>query len=272
MYGFASDFAALTASSENPAYPAANLQVFRDVSCGPIFRSESDGTLDLEWVFDAPAAINWAHVAWAGSLGLSLSNYPVTINLLHGSSSPATTDLGELTRSKVTGDWFLMQDAIEDVVWTLRIAGDGAGPLGYYQLARAALDSWLTTPTNHRADGFGMTKTPGSTLSDNGHGAKVARYQSGRVSIDLPWDWIGDDPNDLDIWDEFLGFAGEDSGPRDPVVPMWACPDPSLSLDPSGRIFAPMFCYLEGEFPLQRAAASEEALFASALRLVQCGR
>ncbi len=269
--GFLSDFATITASSAASGFAATNLQRFRGTGVGRVWRSTDDTAESLLWDFGSAAALNWCCVAGPGSKGLrDVGTTAAVLTLKAGSTTSVTTTVGTLVYSPSTGGWSIDFDSASFRYWKLFIDRSGGSGVGYFQLGRVALDSAETFPTNF-GDGFSEGIENLTTSYETADGGIIPRFRAPRSVLSLPFPHVGKDSGDLDVWNRFRGFAGEEASGYAPELPLYVSPDPSGERSGTEGHVAPRFCWVRNLQPFAGVGAAGR-IFSSGLELVGVGR
>lgn len=262
VFGFPLDFATIAASSTATGRAASKVQAFTDAGAGEWWQSTNDDDESLLWDRGAGtlSELTWFHAAGAASAG-SLKGASLTVKT--GSTTSVLDHEYVLTHSDLTDDWYATFAGDASRYWKLFLAG---GSKGYFRLARATGGSWTTVARNFVRDWQQVPVNNTVTLKNTG-GSKVHRYYTPQAKIDLKFAFVGG--ADLTAFDQLRAYAGAGRGPYAPEVPMWVCPDPSLSL--AGGKVSPMFATLVADVPYEGTDAAGQYVGA-ALSLLQIGK
>lgn len=267
---FALDSATVTASSAATGMAVSNVKSFSGAGVGPWWRSTGATAEWIAWDRGAGtlSALNWFHVAGAATWGtLDANGYTITLTLKTGTTSGVSDGLNlALSHSTITGDWYAMFAANTDRYVKLEIAAASGNGIGYFQIARVTGDGFETMDRNF-VRGMSETIRNGTIELANASGSVAHRFVHPLAVLSLNFAYVGGD--DIGRFEKFRGYAGAARGPYAPEVPMWVCPDPSLSMG-SGQ-FAPRFCRIVGETPFTGTDAAG-ALYSAPLTLMQIGK
>lgn len=267
---FALDAATVTASSAASGMAVANVKSFSGSGVGPWWRSTGATSEWIAWDRGGGtlSALKWFHVAGAASWGtLDANGYTIVLTLKTGTTSGVSDGLNlALTHSAITGDWYQTFAADTNRYVKLEITAGAGNGIGYFQVARVTGDTFETVDVNFVR---GMTEVPRNGTSElvNAHGSVAHRYVHPLAALSIQFAYVGGD--DIGRFDRLVGYAGASRGAYAPETPLWACPDPSLTLG-AGR-FAPRFCRIVGETPFTGTDAAG-ARYSTPLNLLQVGK
>lgn len=270
--GFLSDFATLTASSARSGFAASNLKTWTGTGVGKVWRSTGDTAESLLWDFGSATELNWCCMAGPGTKGLrDVGTTAAVLTLKAGSTTSVTTTIGTLVYSPSTGGWSLDFAPQSFRYWKLFIdRAGGSAASTYFQVARVALDSAEEFPTNF-GDGFSESIENLTTSYGMADGGMVPRFRRPRSVLSLPFPHVGKDSGDLDLWNRFRGYAGEDASANAPEFPLYFSPDPSGVRAGTEGHCAPRFCWVRTVQPFAGVGAAGR-IFSSGLELVGVGR
>lgn len=272
--GFLSDFATLAGSSTTAGFSAANVQTWTGTGVGRVWRSavHKGAALaeSLLWDFGDATELSWCCVAGPGSKGLRDAGIdPAVFTLKAGASTDTTTTIGTLVYSPITGGWALDFASASYRYWKLFIDRVGTNS-GYVQLGRVALDLATEFPTNF-GEGFSEDVENLSVVYETADGGVIPRFRRPRSVLSLPFPHAGKDSGDLEVWNRFRGYAGEDASANAPEHPLYFSPDPSGVRAGTEGLMAPRFCWVRTVQPFAGVGAAGR-IFSGGLELVGVGR
>ena len=269
--GFLSDFATLTASSARSGFAASNLKTWTGTGVGRVWRSSGSTAESLLFDFGSAVSLNWCCVAGPASKGLrDVGTDPVVLTLKAGAANTTTTTIGTLVYSPSTGGWSLDFASVSFRYWKLLLDRSGGSGVGYFQVARVALDSAEEFPTNFGED-FSEGIENLTRSYEMADGGMIPRFRKPRSVLLLPFPHVGKDSGDLDVWNRFRGYAGEDASANAPEFPLYFSPDPSGVRAGTEGHCAPRFCWVRTVQPFAGVGAAGR-IFSSGLELVGVGR